>query len=54
MHSLIESIWYGAAEVQGQTWQWFAGLSREEWFVVLGIVCACGFLSLRGFHSRRL
>jgi hypothetical protein len=54
MHSIIESVRYRMGEIQDQTWQWFAGLSREEWMVVLAIACACGFLSLRGFHGRRL
>jgi hypothetical protein len=53
MQSFLEPFWQGAAQVQDRTWQWFAGLNREEWLVLLAIVCACGFLSLR-FGSRRL
>jgi hypothetical protein len=54
MSSFLESIWYRAAEVPSQTCQWFYGLNREEWFVVLAITFACGFISLLGFQSRRL
>ena len=54
MQSFLESIWYRAAEVPDQIWQWFSGLNREEWLVMLAITCACGFLSLRGMQSRRL
>ncbi len=54
MGSFFDSLWYSAAEAPAGTWQWFNGLNREEWLVVLAIVCACGFVSLLGFHSRRL
>jgi hypothetical protein len=54
MNSFFESIWSRTAEVPGQTWQWFNGLNREEWLVVLVVVCASGFMSLLGFQSRRL
>jgi hypothetical protein len=54
MQWFFESLWYHATELRGETWQWFAGLNREEWLVLLAIVCACGFMSLRGFHSRRI
>jgi hypothetical protein len=54
MSSFFESVWYGAAEVPGHTWQWFNGLNREEWLVVLVVVCVFGFVSLLGFQSRRL
>jgi hypothetical protein len=54
MNSLIESIWYRAADLPGQTWDWFNGLNREEWLVVLAITCVCGFVALMGFQSRHL
>ena len=54
MGSILESIWYRAADVPGETWQWFNSLNREEWLVVLAIVCASGFVSLLGFQARRL
>lgn len=54
MGSFLEDIWYRATEAPSQTWQWFNCLNREEWMVVLAVVCACGFVSLLGFHSRRL
>jgi hypothetical protein len=54
MGSNIENIWYRAAEMPSQTWQWFMGLNREEWTVTLVVVCAFGFVCLLGFQSRRI
>jgi hypothetical protein len=54
MGSILQDVWRGAAEVPSQTWHWFNGLNREEWMVVLLVVCACGFVALLGFHSRRI
>lgn len=36
----------------GDSWRWFALLSREEWVVVLAVCCVAGFLCLRGYGSR--
>jgi hypothetical protein len=52
--TLFDSFWSRAAAAPEETWQWFNGLNRDEWLVVLAIVCACGFVSLLGFNSRRL
>jgi hypothetical protein len=54
MGSFIESIWYRAADLPDQTWQWFYGLNREEWLVVLAVAFTIGFVSLLGFQGRRL
>ena len=54
MGSFLEDLWYRAAEAPSQTWSWFDSLNREEWLVVLVVVCAAGFVSLLGFQSRRL
>jgi hypothetical protein len=54
MASLIESIWYRAADVPDHVWQWFFGLSREEWLVTLAVAFTIGFVSLLGFTGRRL
>ena len=35
MGSFFEDLWYRAADAPGNTWQWFNGLNREEWMVVL-------------------
>lgn len=40
--------------IPGETWQWFNTLNREEWLVVLTVVCACGFVAMLGFRSSRL
>jgi hypothetical protein len=54
MKSFFEDIWYGAADVPGKTWQWFHALNREEWLVVLAVVCACGFVCMLGFRGSRV
>jgi len=54
MSSFYESIRDRAAGVPSNTWQWFNGLNREEWMVVLAVTFACGFVALLGFQSRRL
>jgi hypothetical protein len=54
MRAFFETVWDRMNEAPGHAWQWFNGLSREEWLVVLAIACACGFLSLTGLRSRRL
>ena len=42
------------SSVKGDTWGWFTTLTREEWLVVLAVVCACGFVALLGYRSRYL
>lgn len=54
MGSFFEDIYYRAAEAPSQTWDWFNGLNREEWTVVLIVVCVAGFVSLLGFQGKRL
>jgi hypothetical protein len=33
-------------------WRWVASLNYQEWFVLLGLSAAAGFLCMRGFGSR--
>jgi hypothetical protein len=54
MGSFFEALWCRAADAPSQTMDWLNSLSREEWLVVLVVVCAFGFISLLGFQSRRL
>jgi hypothetical protein len=54
MGSFLLDIWCRIAEAPNNTWDWFNGLSREEWMVTLIVVCAAGFMSLLGFNSRRI
>jgi hypothetical protein len=54
MGSFFQDLWFRAQEAPGETWQWFNELSREEWLVVLTVVCACGFVSLLGFRRHNL
>ena len=34
------------------SWNWFNSLNYQEWFLLLGIVAALGFLCMRGYGSR--
>jgi hypothetical protein len=43
-------IWIRTALHDG--WVWVSALNYQEWFVLLGITSACGFLCMRGFGSR--
>jgi hypothetical protein len=54
MFSFLDPIWLHVRNVQENTWQWFNGLTREEWMVVLAVTCACGFVALLGFQARRI
>jgi hypothetical protein len=54
MGSFFQDLWFRAGEAPTQTWDWFNSLNREEWLVVLVVVCAAGFVSLLGFQARRL
>ena len=54
MGSFFQDLWFRAADAPTLTWDWFDSLNREEWLVVLVVVCAAGFVSLLGFQARRL
>jgi hypothetical protein len=54
MKRFFEDIWYDAGDIPEKTWAWFNGLNREEWFVVLAVVCACGFVCMLGFRGSRV
>jgi hypothetical protein len=54
MSSLFDSVYYRAADLPAEACQWFWGLNREEWMVLLAITFACGFVALLGFQTRRL
>ena len=54
MWTFFEDIYFRAADAPSATWDWFNSLNREEWVVVLFVVCAAGFLGLLGFQGRRL
>ncbi len=41
-----------ASSVKADVWTWFMTLGREEWLVVLAVVCAAGFVALLGYRSR--
>jgi hypothetical protein len=54
MGDFFQTTWDRVNAAPGDMWDWFNGLSREEWLVTLAVVCACGFVSLLGFRNQRL
>jgi hypothetical protein len=50
--SLITTVsdWFGV--LLHNTWNWFNSLNVQEWFLLLGIIAALGFLCMRGYGSR--
>jgi len=54
MGSFFQLVVERANNIPGATWDWFNALNREEWLVVLTVVCACGFVAMLGFRSNRL
>lgn len=48
----IDSIGLWIKSGLHESWAWVAGLTYQEWFLLLGIVSAAGFLCMRGFGSR--
>jgi hypothetical protein len=54
MNSFFQDVWDRAHQIPGDTWGWFNALNREEWLVVLVVVCACGFVCMLGFRGSRV
>ncbi len=54
MGTFFQNTWDRVRDVSTQTGEWFNGLNREEWLVLLIVAGAIGFSSLLGFQSRRL
>ena len=41
------------ADMADDSWNWFNGLHREEWMVVLAVAAASGFLCMLGHSIRK-
>ena len=52
MAELIQRFVDLTHQYRGDVWDWFNRLNREEWVVVLVVVCALGFLCMLGYGSR--
>ena len=52
MSSPAATIGYWISTALHDSWRWVAGLNYQEWFLLLGIASAAGFLCMRGFGSR--
>jgi len=52
MAELVQRFSDGVSQARGNVWDWFNRLSREEWVVVLAVVCVFGFLCMLGYGSR--
>ncbi len=54
MFTFLDRMSEAASDAKADVWTWFMTLGREEWLVVLAVVCACGFAALLGCRSRYL
>jgi hypothetical protein len=52
MAAIFQRFVDALAETRGGIWDWFMRLNREEWVVVLAVVCVMGFLCMLGYGSR--
>jgi len=46
----VVGVWIRTSLNDG--WRWVAALSFQEWFLLLGVTSAAGFMCMRGFGSR--
>ena len=49
---LLDTIRYWFQNGLRDSWSWVCSLNTQEWFLLLGITAAAGFLCMRGFGSR--
>ena len=50
--SFVDALNTRITTALNESWNWFSGLSQQEWFVLLGAGAAFGFLCMRGYSSR--
>lgn len=48
----LQSVGIWISTGLNDAWIWVAALNYQEWFLLLGITSAAGFLCMRGFGSR--
>jgi hypothetical protein len=49
---MFDAIGYWFRNGLQDAWNWVCALSPQEWFLLLGITAAAGFMCMRGFGSR--
>lgn len=49
---MLDSIGRWIRTALNDGWHWVVSLNLQEWFLLLGIAAAAGFLCMRGFGSR--
>ena len=52
MPKFLDRFFDQCSQAPDGVWQWFNSLTREEWVVVLGVVCVMGFFCMLGYGSR--
>jgi len=54
-HSMwvVEAISRWFSKGMNDAWRWLAALDFQEWFLLLGIVSAAGFMCMKGMGSRK-
>ena len=49
---MLNAIGYWFRHGVHDAWSWVCALTPQEWFLLLGITAAAGFLCMRGLGSR--
>jgi hypothetical protein len=50
---MLDSIGHWFQSSVHDSWRWVCTLNYQEWFLLLGIAAAAGFLCMRGMGSRQ-
>jgi len=50
---MLDAIGYWFRNGVDDAWSWVCALNHQEWFLLLGITAAAGFLCMRGLGSTR-
>jgi hypothetical protein len=49
---MVDSIGQWFTTGVSDSWRWVCSLNHQEWFLLLGLTAAAGFMCMRGFGSR--
>jgi len=50
---VVEAISHWFSKGMHDAWLWLAALDFQEWFLLLGVVSAAGFMCMKGMGSRK-
>jgi hypothetical protein len=50
---VVDYIGHWLSTAQRDAWRWVASLDYQQWFLLLGVSAAAGFLCMKGMGSRK-